>query len=74
MMTDETQHDDAPEDIDRRRFLNGTWKVLGVALVAEAAWTSYDILHPKPAAGFGGGGRRRARGRLRRRKAPFSTS
>ena len=53
-MTDETQHD-LPEDIDRRRFLNGTWKVLGVALVAEAAWTSYDILHPRPAAGFGGG-------------------
>ena len=52
-MTDETQHD-RPEDIDRRRFLNGTWKVLGVAMVAEAAWTSYDILHPKPAAGFGG--------------------
>jgi cytochrome b6-f complex iron-sulfur subunit len=43
-----------PDGVDRRRFLNGTWKVLGVALVAEAAWTSYDILHPKPAAGFGG--------------------
>jgi cytochrome b6-f complex iron-sulfur subunit len=51
-MTDRPQPD-LPEGLDRRRFLNGTWKVLGVALVAEAAWTSYDILHPKPAAGFG---------------------
>jgi cytochrome b6-f complex iron-sulfur subunit len=39
--------------IDRRRFLNNTWKVLGVALVAEAAWTSYDILKPGAATGFG---------------------
>jgi cytochrome b6-f complex iron-sulfur subunit len=53
-MTEQTQPP-IPDDVDRRRFLNGTWKVLGVALVAEAAWTSYDILHPKPAAGFGGG-------------------
>jgi cytochrome b6-f complex iron-sulfur subunit len=40
--------------IDRRQFLNSTWKVLGVALVAEAAWTSYDILKPGVATGFGG--------------------
>lgn len=40
--------------LPRRRFLNGAWKVLGVALVAEAAWTSYDLLRPAPAAGFGG--------------------
>ena len=43
-----------PDDIDRRRFLNGSWKVLGGALNAEADWTSYDILHPKPSEGFGG--------------------
>jgi cytochrome b6-f complex iron-sulfur subunit len=49
----DTPQPDKPEDLDRRRFLNGTWKVLGVALVAEAAWTSYDILHPTPAGGFG---------------------
>ena len=42
------------DELNRRRFLNGTWKVLGVALVAEAAWTSYDILHPTKASGFGG--------------------
>jgi cytochrome b6-f complex iron-sulfur subunit len=40
--------------LPRRRFLNDAWKVLGVALVAEAAWTSYDLLKPAPAAGFGG--------------------
>jgi len=39
--------------IPRREFVNGTWKVLGVALVAEAAWTSYDILNPRAAAGSG---------------------
>ena len=40
--------------MDRRDFLNTTWKVLGVALIVEAGWTSYDILNPNPAAGFGG--------------------
>jgi cytochrome b6-f complex iron-sulfur subunit len=49
----ETEQEDAPS-LDRRRFLNDSWKVLGVALVAEAAWTSYDILNPKPVTGFGG--------------------
>jgi cytochrome b6-f complex iron-sulfur subunit len=60
-MTDEqgTQEPDVPEEptgtpMDRRRFLNDSWKVLGVALVAEAAWTSYDLLKPGPAEGFGG--------------------
>ena len=28
--------------------------MLGVALIVEAGWTSYDILNPKPAVGFGG--------------------
>ena len=37
-----------------RDFLDTTWKVLGVALIVEAGWTSYDILNPNPAAGFGG--------------------
>ena len=55
-MTDDEQGSDATlaEPVDRRDFLNTTWKVLGVALVVEAGWTSYDILNPKPAAGFGG--------------------
>ena len=44
----------AREGIDRRRFLNDSWKVLGFALVVEAAWTSYDILNPTAASGFGG--------------------
>jgi cytochrome b6-f complex iron-sulfur subunit len=52
--TDTPQPTPADEEFDRRGFLNGTWKVLGVALLAEAAWTSYDILHPTPAGGFGG--------------------
>ena len=38
--------------VPRRRFLNDSWKVLGVVLVAEAAWTSYDLLKPAPEAGF----------------------
>jgi len=43
--------DDATGEIDRRRFLNGTWKTLGVVLIAEGVWTSYDLLNPKAAAG-----------------------
>jgi cytochrome b6-f complex iron-sulfur subunit len=50
MMSDENEHD----GIERRVFLNGSWKVLGVALIAEGAWTSYDILKPGTASGFGG--------------------
>jgi cytochrome b6-f complex iron-sulfur subunit len=52
-----SQSGTAPEDptgVDRRRFLNDTWKLLGVALLVEAGWTSYDILNPSPAEGFGG--------------------
>ena len=41
------------EGIGRRDFVSASWKVLGVALVAEAAWTSYDILNPRAAAGAG---------------------
>jgi cytochrome b6-f complex iron-sulfur subunit len=40
--------------LERRAFLNGSWKVLGAALVIEAGWTSYDLLNPKQATGFGG--------------------
>jgi cytochrome b6-f complex iron-sulfur subunit len=45
--------DDPGRGVDRRRFLNGTWKALGVVLIAEGLWTSYDILNPRPAEGFG---------------------
>jgi Rieske Fe-S protein len=38
-------------EIDRRRFLNGAWKTLGVVLIAEGIWTSYDLLNPESAAG-----------------------
>jgi cytochrome b6-f complex iron-sulfur subunit len=40
--------------VPRRDFLDGAWKVLGLALIAEAGWTSYDLLHPTAASGFGG--------------------
>ena len=39
--------------VDRRAFLNGAWKTLGVVLIAEGAWTSYDLLNPQAAAGGG---------------------
>ena len=39
------------EAIDRRRFLNTTWKALGVVLIAEGVWTSYDLLNPNAASG-----------------------
>jgi cytochrome b6-f complex iron-sulfur subunit len=63
-MTDERRKDETGADqpvpsrndkaIPRRRFLDNSWKVLGVALVAEGAWTSYDLLKPAAASGFGG--------------------
>jgi len=46
--------DAAGEPVDRRDFLNTTWKVLGAVLVVEAVWTSYDILHPEASGAFGG--------------------
>lgn len=39
--------------VDRRRFLAWTWKAAAVGLAAEAGWTTYDILVPRPAGGFG---------------------
>ena len=62
-MSDEPIHPEATEEappqrsrgpeegIDRRRFLNTTWKALGVVLIAEGVWTSYDLLNPKAASG-----------------------
>jgi len=44
---------EAETGLDRRRFLNGTWKALGVVLIAEGAWTSYDILNPPASQGAG---------------------
>ena len=35
-----------PRGIDRRRFLNSAWKVLGVALIAEARLD--QLRHPEP--------------------------
>jgi cytochrome b6-f complex iron-sulfur subunit len=40
--------------VPRRRFLDSSWKVLSVALVAEGLWTSYDLLKPTEAAGSSG--------------------
>lgn len=39
--------------IDRRGFLNGAWKTLGVVLIGEGVWTSYDLLNPETAVGGG---------------------
>lgn len=40
--------------MDRRRFLANGWK-LGAGLIAAAgAWTSWDLLQPRLASGFGG--------------------
>ncbi len=50
----EAEPQDPSSDLDRRRFLNGAWKALGAALLVEAGWTSYDILNPSAAEGFGG--------------------
>lgn len=45
---------DEPGDAGRRKFLEYSWKVLAAGLVVDAAWTSYDLLKPSAAAGFGG--------------------
>jgi cytochrome b6-f complex iron-sulfur subunit len=45
---------DEADEVDRRRFLNFTWKFLAAGLAVEAVWTSYDVLVPRPAGGFGG--------------------
>lgn len=41
-------------DMERRSFLSNAWKA-GAALIAAAGvWTTWDLLQPQPAAGFGG--------------------
>ena len=50
----EETEEESEQAIDRRRFLNWSWKALGVGLVAEAGWTTYDILVPRPSGAFGG--------------------
>lgn len=57
-MSDETEPRNAEESskdgVDRRRFLNWTWKAIATGLVVEAGWTTYDVLVPRPTGGFGG--------------------
>jgi cytochrome b6-f complex iron-sulfur subunit len=53
------EHDDTGNEkfegqVERREVLNWTWKVLAVGFAVEAAWTTYDILVPKPSGAFGG--------------------
>ncbi len=50
----EPEKSSEPSEIDRRRFLNLGWKALGVALVAEGGWTTYDLLKPPKSGSFGG--------------------
>jgi cytochrome b6-f complex iron-sulfur subunit len=52
MTDDASRHE--PDEIDRRDFLNLSWKVLGFGLVVEAGWTTYDLLAPAKDTGFGG--------------------
>jgi cytochrome b6-f complex iron-sulfur subunit len=43
----------SPRGMDRRRFMSGAWKTIGVVLIGEGVWTSYDLLNPSSAAGGG---------------------
>jgi cytochrome b6-f complex iron-sulfur subunit len=55
--TDERSEGAAPGPaggMGRRRFLNRMWKLLGLGLAVEAAWTTYDILNPRASGAFGG--------------------
>ena len=45
---------DDEQNLGRRDFLNWSWKVLGVGLAVEAAWTTHDILAPRSSDAFGG--------------------
>lgn len=49
----ETPQEHPERGVDRRQFLNGAWKTLGVVLIGEGVWTSYDLLNPQAAAGGG---------------------
>jgi len=49
-----TGMDGKEREVDRRRFLTWTWRGLAFGLAAEAAWTTFDILSPRPPGAFGG--------------------
>lgn len=40
--------------LHRRDFLSKLWKLGGGLIAAAGAWTSWDLLQPLPASGFGG--------------------
>lgn len=42
------------EPIERRKFLNNSWRWGTGLVVAAGAWTSWDLLQPPPTSGFGG--------------------
>lgn len=50
----ERPREEPEKGFDRRRFLSWTWKALAAGLAVEAGWTTYDVLVPRPAGGFGG--------------------
>ncbi len=41
-------------DLDRRKFLSRAWKGGAALLAVAGTWTSWDLLRPRPGAGFGG--------------------
>lgn len=41
-------------DLERRNFLSRAWKVGAGLIAAAGVWTSWDLLQPQLAAGFGG--------------------
>ena len=40
--------------LGRRKVLGWAWKGLAAGLVAEAAWTTFDVLQPRTSGAFGG--------------------
>ncbi|MDY7101752.1 MAG: ubiquinol-cytochrome c reductase iron-sulfur subunit [Actinomycetota bacterium] len=58
-MTDTTPESDAPEtgtdpEVDRRKFLTRAWQAGAVVIGGAGLWTTWDLLRPPPAEGFGG--------------------
>ncbi|HSF87628.1 MAG TPA: Rieske 2Fe-2S domain-containing protein [Acidimicrobiia bacterium] len=41
-------------DMERRGFLSNAWKIGAGLIAAAGVWTSWDLLQPQAAAGFGG--------------------
>ncbi len=41
-------------NVERRKFLSNAWKVGAGLMAAAGVWTTWDLLQPQPAAGFGG--------------------